>query len=115
MRQDDGQRARMARPDVNEVDAKAVDRRFELRPLFQLGLAAPPVVVCPPMSDEMLKFRQRRTLLPACSGRALRPPRLLEAPPQIGKSFVRRAVTERNNGVVVGLCARSCGGKKKSP
>ena len=64
VRDDQRQRVRVARTDVDEVDVDAVDRRDELRPGVQLRLGLAPVVVRAPVADELLQLGQPRALRP---------------------------------------------------
>src|SRR5262245_29937847 len=95
MRQDDRQRIRVARPRMNEVDAKTIERGPVLRPLVELGFALAPVVVGAPIGHEVLKLPERWPLSPPRACLMFRPPRVLKPPTKIGKRCIRRAISER--------------------
>src|SRR5262245_18559360 len=93
------------------MNAEAINRGLELRPLAELRLTAPPVVAGPPIGNELLKLPERRPVLPAFSSLRLRPPRLLKESPQVGQCVIRRAIAEGSYRTTVGSCARMSGGE----
>ena len=62
VRDDQRQRVRVARADVDEVDVDPVDRRHELREGIELRLGLAPVIAGAPIADEFLELRQLRAL-----------------------------------------------------
>jgi len=62
VRDDQWQRVRLRRPDVDEVDVESVDLGYELRERIQLRLASAPVVVHGPVIREVLHRRELHAL-----------------------------------------------------
>src|SRR5207248_7773968 len=109
MGQDNRQGVGVTRSHVNVVNPETINCGFELGPSVEVRFAPPPIVVRPPVTNKTLKFCERRSLLPCRSGLLLRPPRILKALSQIGKSIIMCAIPEGNNGTVPCLRMRSHG------
>ena len=62
VRDDQRQRIFMLRTDVNEMDVQPIDLGDELRVGVQLGLTFAPVVVCRPITCELLKSSELHAL-----------------------------------------------------
>ena len=71
--QDQRQRVRLGRADVQEVDVLAVDGRDELRDLVQPGLLGAPVEAVGPVAGQVLQVVQGYAAGPVVAGRVLRP------------------------------------------
>src|SRR3954449_229315 len=102
MRDDQGHRVWVARLDLNEVDVHAVDLGRELRERVQLRLAFTPVVLGSPVTRELLKFSELRTLRLISHGLLVRPSRCRDAALHIGKRLVWKVRAETPN--CVGFC-----------
>ncbi len=110
VRDDDGQRALVLRAHVDEVDVEPVDLGDELGQGVELRLALAPVVVRRPVAREVLERRERHALRRVRDGLLLRPPRGLNAPPQVGKFRFRNIHLKRTNSIPVScqLARRWC-------
>src|ERR1700730_4420185 len=73
MGEDYRQRVRMFRANVDEMNAEAIDLGPILRKPVQRFLAAPPVVVSPPVFNELAQLLERHTLRPVADRLSLRP------------------------------------------
>jgi hypothetical protein len=68
--EDQRERVRFRRPDVDEVDVLAVDLGGEVRKLVELGLVLAPVVTGAPLLGQFLEPRPAYSLKGATSGSA---------------------------------------------
>ena len=80
---DQRQRVRVRRPDVDEVDVEAVDLGQELREGVQPRLEPAEVVVGRPVAHELLHRRERDALRQVGDGLLLGPARRLEPPAEV--------------------------------
>ena len=97
VRDDDGQRARVLRTHVDEVDVEPVDLGGELGQGVELRLALAPVIVRRPVAREVLEQRERHALRRVRDGLLLRPPRGINAPAQVVKFRFRKIHTKWMN------------------
>ena len=86
---------------MDEVDVEPVDLGGELGQGVELRLALAPVVVRRPVAREVLERRERHALRRVRDGLLLRPPRGLNAPPQVGKFRFRNIYMKRTNRILV--------------
>ena len=93
MRDDQRQRIRMLRADVDEVNVDAVDRRHELRQGIELRLRLAPVVAAAPVPNELLELRQLRALRLIGDGLLVGPARRRDAPAEIDECLFRNIDT----------------------
>ena len=100
VRDDQRQRVRVRRPDVDEVDVHPVDLGRELRQRVQPRLARAPVVIGRPVAGELLDRRQLHALRPVFDQLLGGPARRRDAPPQVGQVLVRHMHLERADGGV---------------
>jgi hypothetical protein len=91
--------------DVDEVDIDPVDPGHELRQGVQLGLGPAPVVVGPPVANELLHLRQLGALRPVGDGLLVGPARRSQAPAEVGQLLLGDADVEGADGGVLGCCA----------
>ena len=94
VRDDDGQRIGILRPNVNEVDVYSIDRCHELRQRLQLRLALAPVVIRRPIACEFLHRRQLHTLRCICDRFLVRPTCGRDAFAHVGDRFFRKVDVE---------------------
>jgi len=85
----------MGRPDMQEVDALALDRRDELLVAVQPGFVGPPVVAVQPVADDLLQIAEGHALFPADARDLVRKPRPPQALGQVGEDVVRYLDPER--------------------
>jgi hypothetical protein len=83
VRQDERERVRVRRADVQEVDAEAVEHRPELGQPVEAGLGRAPVVAVGPVPAQLPDVGERRALRPVVDGLRLRPPRAVEPIAQV--------------------------------
>jgi hypothetical protein len=84
MGQDQRERVRLGRPDVQEVDVLAVDLGDELRVLVQPGLGRTPVKAVPPVPGQPADFGQRHPVrLRGRAGDLGRPAHPVQPVPQV--------------------------------
>lgn len=89
MRHDQRQSIGVLRANVNEVNVEPVDLGHELRAGVQLGLCLAPVVLGPPVADDLLHFRELYTLRAVVDRFAIRPPRRRDAPAKLSYVLLR--------------------------
>ena len=109
VRDDDRERIRMTRADVNEVNVDAIDRRYELRKGIELGLGFTPVVVRSPIPHHFLEFCELHALRPVIDRLPIRPSRGNDAPAEIDELIVRNVDAERADCAVFGCGSRILG------
>ena len=80
---DERQRIRLGRADVQEVDRLAIDRGGELGEPVQHRLVRPPVVVRAPILGQLLQVSERHAPAPAHAGRSRGPAGTGEPVPQV--------------------------------
>ena len=80
---DERQRIRLGRPDVQEVDALAIDRGGELGEPVQHRLVRPPVVLRAPILGQLLQVSERHAPAPAHSRGSRGPAGTGEPIPQV--------------------------------
>ena len=98
VRDDDRQRAVVLRAHVDEVNVEPVDLRDELRERIQPRFDFAPVVLRAPVRRERLHRGELHALRIVRDQLAIRPPRRLDAPIQIGELCVRRLEMKRTDG-----------------
>ena len=81
--------------DVDEVDAEPVDLGAELRQRVQTPLLLPPVVAVAPVGGQLPHVREIRPHRPARAVDLVRPPRRVEARPQVVENGVVDVNLER--------------------
>ena len=104
VRDDQWQRVRVRRPDVDEVDVHPVDLGLELRQRVQPRFAPAPVVIGRPVAGEFLDRGQLHTLRAILDQFPGGPARRGDALPQVGQVFAGHVDLERADGQA------SCGG-----
>src|SRR6266481_5096366 len=109
MRDDHGQRIFMLRTNMNEMNVESIDLSDEVRYGFQFRLALAPVVVCSPITREILHRRELHSLRCVRDLFSIRPPGRVDAPPQISKFGIWKVELKRTNGGFVCLWFGSAG------
>src|SRR5215208_6186810 len=94
MRHDERQRARVTGPDVDEMDLEAVDLGHELRECVQPRLGLPPVVIRPPVAQDLLQLRELDTLRTVAHRLSVGPPRRSDTPPKVDELLLRNSDAE---------------------
>ena len=98
VRDDQRQRVLVPRANVEEVNVQPVDLGDEVRQRVQLRLALAPVVVGPPVAQELLHHRQRNALRVVADRLALRPPRRIHPPAEVRELRLRKTDLEQTKG-----------------
>ena len=109
VRDDDRQRIRMLRTDVDEVDVQPVDLGDEVRQGVHPGLDLAPVVFRRPVARELLDRRELHALRKVGDGLLVGQARGGNASAKIIQLFVGRAVAEGADRGVAGSLARGLG------
>ena len=107
VRDEDWERVRLSRADVQKVNGEAVDLRAELRKAIQPGLTAAPVIPGPPILHQRLHLRDGHALRPVGHRLRVRPARLRQTPLQVVEGASRRAVAEGRD--------RRAGARERAP
>src|SRR5262249_633945 len=109
VRDDDRERIRMTRTDVDEVDVNVVDRCHELREDVELGLALSPVLVRSPITHELLEFCELYSLRLVGNRFLVRPTGPGDASAQINELIFRNIAAERTDRVTFRSRGQICG------
>src|SRR4029077_10121348 len=94
---DDQQRIRMLRTNVDEMNVEAVDLGEELRQRVQPRFALAPVVLRRPVSREGLSRCELHALRCVRDRLAIGPPCRVDAPPQFGEFRFRNTYMKRTD------------------
>ena len=109
VRDDDRERIRMTRTDVDEVNVHVIDRCHELRQGIELGLGFTPVVVRSPIPHQFLEFCELHALRLVIDRLPIRPSRGNDAPAEIDELIFRNVDAERADCAVFGCGSRMPG------